>query len=74
MDSDPHTSSVKMRFQIIRKNESPDHDIVHTYFANQTIAFTSLYGEYFSADRLSALNYIVLFTTGHPSGTGLRIH
>ena len=58
----------------IRENESPDHDIVHTDVFNQTIACTSLYGEYLPANILSVLNCIVSFTTDHPYGTGLRIH
>ena len=74
METHSHKSSMKMRVRIICENNSPNHYTVHTDFVNNTIACIPLYGGYFSADILSALNCIVSFTTGNPSGTGLSIH
>ena len=57
---------------VIRENENPDHGMVHPDFVNQTIACTSLSGEFYAADRLSVFNHIVSFTTGQPSGDWVK--
>ena len=57
---------------VIRENDTPDTETVHTDFIRKTTACAPLNGEYYEADRLTVFNFIVSFTTGQPSGDWVK--
>ena len=57
---------------VIRDNQEPDVDSEHSDFISRTIACAPLEGESYQADRLTVFNFIVSFTTGHPSGDWVK--
>ena len=57
---------------VIRENEDPDLEGEHPDFITKTIACAPLEGESYEADRLTVFNFIVSFTTGHPSGDWVK--
>ena len=57
---------------VIRENDDPDVDDEHPDFISRTIACAPLEGESYLADRLTVFNFIVSFTTGHPSGDWVK--
>ena len=57
---------------VIRENDEPDNETDHPDFITKTISCAPLEGEFYEADRLTVFNFIVSFTTGHPSGDWVK--
>ena len=59
---------------VIRTEEfdSEDDGRVFPDFISEAIACAPLAGEYYTADRSTVFNFLVSFTTGHPSGDWIK--
>ena len=59
---------------VIREKENPNDNEIpdDADFVTKTILKAPLEGEEYAADKLSVFNFIVSFTTGHPSGDWVK--
>ena len=57
---------------VVCENDNSDRSTTYGDFISKTIACAPLNGEYYNADKLTVFNFIILFTTGQPSGNWVK--